>query len=1152
MKKKFKFGEVKILKQEIIFYFLIFSIISLGLGTIPALAEGSKDPVGSVIAVRGDVKAVSASGDSRKLSLKSPIYREDTIKTGKRGRSQIMFTDNTIVSLGRNSEMQIAEYEFRPDEKTGKMKTKVTEGVFRIMGGSITKVAPEKFTTETPAATIGIRGSMYAGKVTGDTLAVVFQGGKSIYVSNAAGIVNISIPGFGTHVKGPHKAPLRPEKFTPDDIANLNNDAAQNDDGPEQEDQDDKPDKSEKTETDAPDSAKEKEDQPADTSAEKTDQASPADKREDDNDESAVDHQADDTNEGPNEGSRADQDANRPPDGQPRDGKRDGPPENGEEMPIAEDGSPFPSSEGGHPLSEDGETPLTAEYSPNPEGESSASYSDADPGMPNPDGEAYPRPPENPESYASMNENPMHGGESGALPPDPGNDAAMAPMGEFNDQMFSGEGMAAGEGMMAGDMTMASPDGFNPDMDMNLGGTQIFDTADSAPLEALGNTLDSINDAINDAFQENISQYQEEMESDDDLYANDPMPDDPCDPASNEPCDPMANDPTSDTDPPPDPDPDPPPDPDPDPETDPYPYPDPDSPPYPDSDPPPDPDPDPDPGPSPDPVVANLAGKYIGVKFDTDTGTGTGDYLWSGSVSVTSTDGSTTGSATATQDGKVFPITFTIAPHDAGHAYDGSDSYTTDRVVNLNSADWTFTNLMEIWSEDLGEFAVYYLPNSGFDGGSYKFQEMGFAGIASTTLPIDGVREYEGEFVTGFQTIASGDIYASWGAAHMSVNWHNGKVLGHLDDGTIFFGDVTGTTLNNVQFTGDRNGGGVVNMSGTTTFAQFYGSKYQGFGLTAGGNEVDVKTQGNLSTWETVFAGFRRIDNPSIDVSPSGSVLLEGFTIGVAEDMDNPNVARRFYMNDTASQFQFTVNADTGALNGTLSADDILSAYQIVNMTVGDTNGSAFILYDNFAAGLGGTNVITDGGSSGDLKANGNFLVAENSADQFSTHFTWGYWETAYVDPGTAGQYHIHHPGALWIAGVKTPAAYVQGLIDGPAATGNYVGNAKGIEISPGGAMSALTGGITNLDIDFALAKASAASAVTGSINFDQMNFTVDSVAAAVTNSGFSAFFSDAGVNTSAVNGAFFGPNAEAIAGNFQADMLSGARYLGIFGGDKP
>lgn len=1150
MKKilKFKSRVEKILKPEIIFYFLIFPIITIGLATMPARAAGSKDPVGSVIALRGDVKAENASGDSRKLSLKSPIYREDTIKTGKRGRSQIMFTDNTIVSLGRNSEMQIAEYEFNPEEKTGKMKTKVTEGVFRIMGGSITKVAPEKFTTETPAATIGIRGSMYAGKVTGDQLSVVFQGGKSIYVSNAAGIVNISIPGFGTHVKAPDQAPLRPEKFTPDDIAHINNDSAKNDDGSKQEDPDNNPDKSEKTETDEPDSTQKKEDQQADTPTEKTDQASPADKSAADNDESAANNQAEDTNEGLNKSSRTDEDKNRPPDGKTRAGKKDGPPENGEEMLISGDGGPFPSGEGNHSRKENREAPLTAEYDPNSEGGSPASYSDADPGIPKSERNAYPRSTGNFGSDTSMDENPMRGGETGVLPPGPGNDSAMSPMGEFNDTLFSGEGMVAGEGMMAGDMTMVSMDGFNTNMDMNPGGSENVGTTYSMPLENFGHTLDSVNDAITDTFQENIDQYTQEISNN-----NEPNANDPCNPTINGPCDPVADDPeatgpTSGTDP------DPPPytDPNPPPNTDPYPPPYPDPYPPPDSDSDPDPDTDPDPSPSPDPVVANLSGKYIGVKFDTDTGTGTGDYLWSGSAGVTSTDGSTTGSATATQDAKVFPITFTIPTRNAGNTYAGSGTYTKDRVVNLNGSDWTFTNLIEIWSEALGEFAIYYLPNSGFDGGSYKFQEIGFAGIASATVPTDGVREYEGEFVTGFKTIASTDIYAAWGAAHLSVNWHNKKVLGHLDDGTVFFGDVTGTTLENVQFKGSRNNASIVTMSGSTTFAQFYGSKYQGFGLTAGGNEVDVKTQNNLSTWETVLAGFRRIDTPPIDDSPTGSVLMEGFTIGIAEDMDNPTVDRRFYMNNTASQFQFSVNADTGALNGTLSADDILSAYQIVNLTVGDTNGSAYILHDNFAAGLGGSNVITDSGSSADLKPNGNFLISEDPADQFSAHFTWGYWDTAYVDPGTGGQYHIHHPGAMWIAGVKTPAAFVQGLIDAPAATGNYVGKAEGIEISPGGVMSALTGGTTNLNIDFGLAKAGAANAVTGSINFDQMNFTVGSAAATVTSSGFSAIFTDAGVNTSTVNGAFFGPNAEAIAGNFQAHMLSGARYLGIFGGDRP
>ncbi|MDH4321835.1 MAG: FecR domain-containing protein [Desulfobulbaceae bacterium] len=179
------------------------------------------EPIGTVVAMRGAVNAVTAAGESRALAIKAPVYAEDSIDTGARGRIQLLFTDNTIMSLGQNTKMKIAEYRWSESAaKEAAMKTQVKEGTFRVLGGAITKAAPKNFTTETPSATIGIRGSSYAGKVTQDNLTVVLLGGKGVNIFNTAGMVPLTKVGFGTVVT-PGNAPLPPFKFTPQDMKNL-------------------------------------------------------------------------------------------------------------------------------------------------------------------------------------------------------------------------------------------------------------------------------------------------------------------------------------------------------------------------------------------------------------------------------------------------------------------------------------------------------------------------------------------------------------------------------------------------------------------------------------------------------------------------------------------------------------------------------------------------------------------------------------------------------------------------------------------------------------------------------------------------------------------------------------------------------------------
>ncbi|MCB2180916.1 MAG: FecR domain-containing protein [Desulfobulbaceae bacterium] len=161
-----------------------------------SLAEDLPQPqAGSVIAIRGTVTATNGQGQTRTLSIKSPIYVDDSITTAKRGRLQILFKDNSIISLGNDTVTKINDYQWNPDKEEAKLNTEIKEGVFRVMGGLISKKSPEEFKVQTPAATLGIRGSMYSGRVSPEGLIVIFEGGKGIDLTNGAGTVAITRSG---------------------------------------------------------------------------------------------------------------------------------------------------------------------------------------------------------------------------------------------------------------------------------------------------------------------------------------------------------------------------------------------------------------------------------------------------------------------------------------------------------------------------------------------------------------------------------------------------------------------------------------------------------------------------------------------------------------------------------------------------------------------------------------------------------------------------------------------------------------------------------------------------------------------------------------------------------------------------------------------
>ena len=207
-----------------------------GLHAQPVAGSAAPKPVGRVVAVRGKVEAVSPTNVRRALAIRESIFEGDTVNTGARGRVQISFSDGTIVHLGRNTEMLIDEYEYSAEKSSGKMVTHVKSGVFRVMGGAITKIAPDNFRTVTPTATIGIRGSFYMGSVNQQVLKVVFLGGRGIWVRNEHGGEDIETPGYGTSVR-PGERPAAPRRYAVQELTSLVDDLLavgeeEDDDGP--------------------------------------------------------------------------------------------------------------------------------------------------------------------------------------------------------------------------------------------------------------------------------------------------------------------------------------------------------------------------------------------------------------------------------------------------------------------------------------------------------------------------------------------------------------------------------------------------------------------------------------------------------------------------------------------------------------------------------------------------------------------------------------------------------------------------------------------------------------------------------------------------------------------------------------------------------
>ena len=125
--------------------------------------------IASEIGVIGFVIGNAFNQDGKKLNVGDPIFYGDTIKTDEGGKSQIMFIDQTVMTIGSNTELIVDEFVYDPENTDGKLLSTIKSGSVKILTGKISEKNPENLVVDTPAGTIGTRGTEFKAAIDPET-----------------------------------------------------------------------------------------------------------------------------------------------------------------------------------------------------------------------------------------------------------------------------------------------------------------------------------------------------------------------------------------------------------------------------------------------------------------------------------------------------------------------------------------------------------------------------------------------------------------------------------------------------------------------------------------------------------------------------------------------------------------------------------------------------------------------------------------------------------------------------------------------------------------------------------------------------------------------------------------------------------------------
>lgn len=138
---------------------VLFSILAASfLAHVPVAAAA--DNIAQFKKVTGAV-FVEREGKRSPAQTGSHVRQHDVIVTGNDGAAGLTFADNSLLSVGPNSELALDRFVFNSTTHEGKFDSSLKKGTLAVVSGKIVKQTPGAMTVRTPSAILGARGTEF-------------------------------------------------------------------------------------------------------------------------------------------------------------------------------------------------------------------------------------------------------------------------------------------------------------------------------------------------------------------------------------------------------------------------------------------------------------------------------------------------------------------------------------------------------------------------------------------------------------------------------------------------------------------------------------------------------------------------------------------------------------------------------------------------------------------------------------------------------------------------------------------------------------------------------------------------------------------------------------------------------------------------------
>jgi len=117
-----------------------------------------KTAKGGVFIVRGGQEMAAPAG--------TPLQESDRVVTKADGAAGITFKDNSLLSLGPDSMLDISDFSFDAKDQPDVLEATLHRGTLSAVSGKIVARTPEAMRIKTPTTVLGVRGTEFFVQVT--------------------------------------------------------------------------------------------------------------------------------------------------------------------------------------------------------------------------------------------------------------------------------------------------------------------------------------------------------------------------------------------------------------------------------------------------------------------------------------------------------------------------------------------------------------------------------------------------------------------------------------------------------------------------------------------------------------------------------------------------------------------------------------------------------------------------------------------------------------------------------------------------------------------------------------------------------------------------------------------------------------------------